>query len=300
MMSKKTRTLEAQDKRLGIILLLPAIIILCAVIVYPMAHSLWLSTQNLNVSNPARGREYVGLQNYLEVLHSGDWWLSLLRTLYFVGADLLIGIPLGLSIALLLNKERKGKGIILAIILFPYVLAPIVNSLIWKLIYDPNYGFLNGLLTQLGIIKDYIPWLASPALALAMLIIANLWQGTPFAIVLFLAGLKSIPKEEYEAAAIDGSSKITSFRYITIPHLRPIIYMNVVMKTILTFKLFDIVYSLTGGGPGGSTTVVSMLIYRESFEYMKFGQGAAMSYLLLLFVLILVVVYSRMFKEEES
>jgi ABC-type sugar transport system permease subunit len=299
-MSKKTRTLAAQDKRLGIILLLPAIIILCAVIVYPMAHSLWLSTQNLNVSNPARGREYVGFQNYLEVLHSSDWWLSLLRTLYFVGADLLIGIPLGLSIALLLNKERKGKGIILAIILFPYVLAPIVNSLIWKLIYDPNYGFLNGFLTQLGIIKDYIPWLARPTLALVMLIIANLWQGTPFAIVLFLAGLKSIPKEEYEAAAIDGASRITSFQYITIPHLKPIIYMNVVMKTILTFKLFDIVYSLTGGGPGGSTTVVSMLIYRESFEYMKFGQGAAMSYLLLFFVLILVIVYSRMFKGEES
>ncbi len=298
-MNKKPRSLAAQDRRLGIALLMPAIIILCAVIVYPMVHSFWLSTQNLNVSNPARGREYVGVQNYLEVLRSSEWWLSLMRTLYFVAADLLIGIPLGLAIATLLNKERRGKGLILAIILFPYVLAPIVNSLIWKLIYDPNYGFLNGLLTQVGILKDYVPWLSKPSLAAIMLIIANLWQGTPFAIVLFLAGLKSIPKEEYEAAAIDGASKLASFKYITIPHLKPIIYMNIVMKTILTFKLFDIVYSLTGGGPGGSTTVVSMLIYRESFEYMKFGQGAAMSYLLLLLVLTLVVVYSRMFKEEE-
>jgi len=264
-----------------------------------MGNSLWLSFQNLNISNPARGREYVGFQNYLEVLHSNDWWLSLVRTLYFVAADLLIGIPAGLGIALLLNKERKGKSVILAIILVPYVLAPIVNSLIWKLIYDPNYGFLNGFLMQVGLIKNYIQWLSSPTLAIVMLIIANLWQGTPFAIVLFLAGLKSIPKEEYEAAAIDGASKSVSFKYITIPHLQPIIYMNVVMKTILTFKLFDIIYSLTGGGPGGSTTVVSMLIYRESFEYMKFGQGAAMSYLLLVLVIIFVIIYSQMFKEEE-
>jgi ABC-type sugar transport system permease subunit len=298
-MGKKTSSLVAKDKRLGFFLLLPTIIILCAVIVYPMGNSLWLSFQNLNISNPARGREYVGFQNYLEVLHSNDWWLSLVRTLYFVAADLLIGIPAGLGIALLLNKERKGKSVILAIILFPYVLAPIVNSLIWKLIYDPNYGFLNGFLMQVGLIKNYIPWLSSPTLAIVMLIIANLWQGTPFAIVLFLAGLKSIPKEEYEAAAIDGASKSVSFKYITIPHLQPIIYMNVVMKTILTFKLFDIIYSLTGGGPGGSTTVVSMLIYRESFEYMKFGQGAAMSYLLLVLVFILVIIYSQMFKEEE-
>jgi ABC-type sugar transport system permease subunit len=298
-MKKKSLSLTAKDRRLGLMLLLPTIIILCAVIVYPMGHSLWLSFQNLNISNPARGRQYVGFQNYLEVLRSDDWWLSLLRILYFVAADLLVGISLGLGIALLLNKERKGKGVILAIIVFPYVLAPIVNSLIWKLIYDPNYGFLNGLLMQLGIIKDYVPWLAKPTLAIVMLIIANLWQGTPFSIVLFLAGLKSIPREEYEAAAIDGASKSASFKYITIPHLWPIIYMNVVMKTILTFKLFDIIYSLTGGGPGGSTTVVSMLIYRETFEYMKFGQGAAMSFLLLILVLLLVVIYSRMFKEEE-
>jgi len=283
----KALTLRAQDRRLGFYLLLPSIIILFAIIVYPIGYSLWLSFQNLNISNPARGREFVGLQNYIEVLKSSDWWMSILRILYFVAADLIVGISLGLAIALLLNKERKGKGIVLAIVVFPYILAPIVNSLIWKLIYDPNYGLLNGLLTQLGIIKDYVAWLSDPKLAMIMLIIANLWQGTPFSIVLFLAGLKSIPKEEYEAAAIDGASSLVSFRYITIPHLMPIIYMNVVMKTIATFKVFDIIYSLTGGGPGGSTTVVGMLIYKESFEYMKFGQGAAMSFLLLIIVLCL-------------
>lgn len=297
---KSSSALTAGDKRLGYLLLLPSLVILCAVIVYPMLYSLVLSLHSLNISNPSRGRVFVGLANYRQAILSGEWWGALLRTLYFVAADLFIGIPLGLGIALLLNKERKLKGIIFAIILFPYVLAPIVNSLIWKLIYDPNYGLLNGLLLQLGIIKEYIPWLSRPSLAIVMLIVANLWQGTPFAIVLFLAGLKSIPREEYEAAAIDGSSGLVSFRFITLPHLQPIIYMNVVMKTILTFKFFDLVYSLTSGGPAGSTTVVSMLIYRESFEYLKFGNAAAMSYALLAIVLVLVVFYSRMFKEEEA
>ena len=297
---KSHSALASGDKKLGYLLLLPTLLILALVIVYPMVYSFILSFENLNINNPARGIEFVGLANYARVLFSEDWWLALLRTLYFVAADLLIGVPLGLGIALLLNKERKWQGFVFAVILFPYVLAPIVNSLIWKLIYEPNYGLLNGVLLQLGLIDAYIPWLSKPSLAIVMLIVANLWQGTPFAIVLFLAGLKAIPKEEYEAAAMDGASRIGAFRFITVPHLLPIIYMNVVMKTILTFKLFDIVYSLTGGGPGGSTTVVSMLIYQESFEYMKFGSASAMSYILLLLVLVLVVFYSRVFKEEDA
>ena len=136
---KQALTLRAQDRRLGFYLLLPSIIILFAIIVYPIGYSLWLSFHNLNINNPAKGQQFVGLQNYIDVLKSSDWWMSILRILYFVAADLIVGISLGLAIALLLNKERKGKGIVLAIVVFPYILAPIVNSLIWKLIYDPNY-----------------------------------------------------------------------------------------------------------------------------------------------------------------
>jgi ABC-type sugar transport system permease subunit len=293
-------SLIAQDRKLGWLLLLPSLIVMLAVILWPLIYSFFLSFQNLNISNPDRGREFVGWDNYVRVISSKPWWKSWLRTIYFVLADLLIGIPLGLGIAVLLNRDFKLKGVIFAIILFPYVLAPIVNSLIWKLIYDPNYGFLNGILLQLGLIKEYIPWLSKPSLAIVMLIIANLWQGTPFAIILFLAGLKAIPKEEYEAASVDGASGFTSFWYITLPHLKPILYMNFVMKTILTFKLFDIVYSLTGGGPGGSTEVVGMMIYRESFEFMRFGVASAMSYLLLFLVVVLVIFYSWAFKEEKE
>ncbi len=290
--------LAVKDRRLGYLLLTPTILILATIVVYPLVYSFLLSFHNLNIDNPARGTTFTGLANYFEVFASQDWWQALIRTFYFVAADLLIGIPLGMAIALLLNRDLRLRGIIFAVILFPYVLAPIVNSLIWKLIYDPNYGLLNGLLLRLGLIKEYIPWLSNPTLSIVMLIIANLWQGTPFSVVLFLTGPKSIPQEEYEAAAIDGASRTASFLYITLPHLLPIVYMNVVMKTILTFKLFDIIYSLTGGGPAGSTEVVNMLIYKESFEYMKFGVAAAMSYILLILVLGLVVVYSRLFREE--
>ena len=292
-------TLLQERRRMGFVLLTPSIVILFVLILGPLTYTFLLSFQELNISNPAKGQEFVGLQHFRDIIAEPLWWTSLAHTVYFVAADLLIGIPMGLTAALMLNRRVVAKGVVFAVVLFPYVLAPVVNSLIWKLIYDPNYGSLNGLLFQFGIIDEYVQWLANPRLSMVMLIVANLWQGTPFAIVLFLAGLKTIPLEEYEAASIDGATTVQQFRFITIPHLKPIIYMNVVMKTILTFKIFDLIYTLTGGGPAGSTEVVSMLIYKESFEHVKFGRASAMSFSLLLIVTLLVIAYSRMFREAE-
>ncbi len=254
----------------------------------------------MNITIPWKGKVFVGFNNYIDVITDITWWKAILRTLYFVIADITVGITLGLGVALLLNRKLILKPIIFAIVLFPYVLPPIVNALMWKLIYDPDYGFLNGILYQLGLIKDYIPWLSKTSLAIVMLIIANLWQGTPFAIILFLAGLKSIPLELYEAAKIDGSSSWQSFVYITLPLLKPIIYILVVMKTILTFKIFDLIYALTGGGPANTTQVVSMKIYNESFLFFKFGRASAMSYILLGVVMCFVILYMKLFEEKKE
>jgi multiple sugar transport system permease protein len=156
------------------------------------------------------------------------------------------------------------------------------------------------MLYQFGFISDYIAWLSKTNLAIIMLIIANLWQGTPFAVILFLSGLKSIPLELYEAARIDGSSSWQSFKYITLPLLKPIIYILIVMKTILTFKIFDLIYALTGGGPANTTQVVSMKIYNESFNFLKFGRASAMSYILLGVVTCFVIIYMKLFEEKKE
>lgn len=293
-------TLKARDKRLGYILIAPTLIILFLVVLYPLLYSFYISFHDLNVAISWKGKIFVGFSNYINVIQDSSWWKAILRTSYFVIADILVGIILGLMIALLLNKKLIIKSLIFAIILFPYVLPPIVNALMWKLIYDSNYGLLNGMLYQFGFITDYIAWLSKTNLAIFMLIIANLWQGTPFAVILFLSGLKSIPLELYEAARIDGSSSWQSFKYITLPLLKPIIYILVVMKTILTFKIFDLIYALTGGGPANTTQVVSMKIYNESFNFLKFGRASAMSYILLGVVACFVIIYMKLFEEKEE
>ena len=293
-------SLKEKDKRLGYILIAPTIVILALVVVYPLLYALYISFFNLNVAIPWKGKVFVGLENYINVIEDPSWWWAVLRTLYFVIADITVGMTLGLGVALLLNRKFPLKSVVFAIILFPYVLPPIVNALMWKLTYDSDYGFLNGLLYQFGIIKEYIPWLSEPKSAIVMLIIANLWQGTPFAVVLFLAGLKSIPLELYEAAKIDGSSRWQSFVYITLPLLKPIIYVLVVMKTILTFKIFDLVYALTGGGPANATQVVSMKIYNESFSFLKFGRASAMAYVLLGIVTCFAIFYQKLFEGKRE
>jgi len=293
-------TLKAKDRRLGYILIAPTLIILFLVIIYPLLYSFYISFRNMNVAIPWRGNIFVGFDNYINVIQDISWWKAIIRTFYFVITDILVGIILGLSVALLLNKKLVMRSLIFAIVLFPYVLPPIVNALMWKLIYDSNYGLLNGMLYQFGFINDYIAWLSKTNLAIIMLIIANLWQGTPFAVILFLSGLKSIPLELYEAARIDGSSNWQSFKYITLPLLKPIIYILVVMKTILTFKIFDLVYALTGGGPANTTQVVSMKIYNESFNFLKFGRASAMSYILLAIVTFFVIIYMKLFEEKKE
>jgi ABC-type sugar transport system permease subunit len=242
----------------------------------------------------------VGLKNYIETIKNPQWWWAFGRTAYFVLYDILVGMSLGLGIALLLNKEFRLRGIARALVLFPYVLPSIVKALMWKWIYNSDYGFLNGLLFQLGLIKDYIPWLSSPTLAIHMVILANIWEGTPFAIIMYLAALQTIPKELYEASEVDGATPWQMFTKITFPLIKPMTFILIVIKTVATFKIFDLVYALTAGGPGGSTQVVGYLMYSTVFDSLQFGKGAAMSYILLAIILVLVFIYSRLFQMEET
>jgi len=289
--------LEKRKKTLGYLIILPALLIIFFVLLFPLLYALYLSFFDVFVGRTLR-LTFVGLRNYLEIMKDPGWWRSFLNTVYFVVADLFVGIPLGFFSALALNRRLKLQGVILAIVLLPYVLPPIVHALIWKWAFNPDYGFINQTLLRFSVIKDNIYWLTDPKLALFALIFANLWQGTAFATIVYLGGMKSIPNELYEAAKIDGASALQSVGYITIPLLKPFTSLLLVMKTILTFKLFELVYAVTGGGPAGSTKVVSYEIYKNAFEAFKFGKATAMSYTLLGIVAMIVLVYQRIFKTE--
>ncbi|MGC8717222.1 MAG: carbohydrate ABC transporter permease [bacterium] len=287
-------------KTLGYLLLLPSAIIILVVLVYPILYSGYLSFFGTFIGPGTLTLTPVGLKNYIDTIKSPQWWWAFGRTAYFVLYDIVVGMSLGLGIALLLNKEFRLRGIARALVLFPYVLPSIVKALMWKWIYNSDYGFLNGLLFQLGLIKDYIPWLSNPTLAIHMVILANIWEGTPFAIIMYLAALQTIPKELYEASEVDGATPWQMFTKITFPLIKPMTFILIVIKTVATFKVFDLVYALTAGGPGGSTQVVGYLMYSTVFDSLQFGKGAAMSYILLLIILVLVFIYSKLFQSEEE
>lgn len=289
---------EKFRKRLGFVLIAPAMICIVSVLLYPLLYSAYLSLFSTFVGPGRLVLSFVGLRNYLEVLSSPDWWLAFGRTSYFVLYDIVVGMSMGLGIALLFSKQFRLRGVARALILFPYVLPSIVRALMWKWIYNSNYGFLDGILYQLGIIKSYIAWLSDPRLAIHMLIVANIWEGTPFAVIMYLAALQTIPLELYEASKVDGASAWQMFGKVTFPLLRPMTFTLIVMKIVATFKIFDLIYALTGGGPGSSTQVVGYLMYNTVFRSLQFGKGAAMSYLTLLIILGLVLFFSRVFRTD--
>jgi len=287
-----------QKKQIGILLCLPSFIIIFCVLGYPLGYSIYISFLKMNIALSLRGPEFVGLTNYVNALYDIKLWAAIGRTAYITLWDVLVGTSLGLLMALLLNTMLKGRGILRAIVLFPFILPPVVNGLIWKWVYNPNYGFLNGFLYQIGIIREYQSWLSQPWTALHMIILANLWQGTAFAYILYLGGLQSIPLQLYDAAKIDGASRCQTLTRITLPLLLPITLVVVVLKTILTFKLFDLIYVLTGGGPANSTQVITYYIYKKSFDFLEFGGAAALSYILTLLLLVFVYLYYKLLQKE--
>ena len=295
---RRIRTGQLTKRQLGLLLCLPAFIMILGVVGYPLIYSIYITFHNMNFARAGLAPEFVGLKNYARVFERADFWKAFLRSSLFVVYDLLVGMPLGLAIALLLNQRFKFRGVTRATILLPYVLSGTVLGLIWKWIYNPNHGALNALLQQLGLISDYVAWLAQPMRALQMVILVNLWQGTPWAIIMYLAGLQTIPAELYDAAKVDGASAWQTLFKVTLPLLSPITLAMLVLKTVWTFQVFDIVWVLTRGGPASATQVVSYYIYYSSFFQLKFGYAAAMSYVLLGIVLVLVFFYYRLIRHQ--
>jgi multiple sugar transport system permease protein len=295
---ERLRTGHLTKRQLGLLLCLPALIMIVGVVGYPLGYSIYITFHNMNFAKAGVGPEFVGLKNYVRVFERADFWKAFLRSSMFVVYDLFVGMPAGLAIAILLNQRFRFRGVARATILLPYVLSGTVLGLIWKWIYNPNHGALNALFQQLGLISEYVAWLAEPTRALQMVILVNLWQGTPWAIIMYLAGLQTIPTELYDAAKVDGASGWQTVFKVILPLLAPITLAMLVLKTVWTFQVFDIVWVLTRGGPASATQVVSYYIYYLSFFQLKFGYAAAMSYILLGIVLVLVMIYYRLMRRE--
>ncbi len=273
-------------KERGRIYVLPAIIILSLVTIYPLIYVFYLS---LHRNMPIFGiSKFVALKNYMFLLKDERFWNALKNTIYFTGISVMAELLLGLMIAIFLNRPFRGKGIVRAIVLIPWAIPTVVSAKMWEWIYNPDFGILN------YILRENINWLGSPFWAINAAIFMDVWKTTPFAVLLFMAGLKLIPRELYQAAKVDGASDIQIFINITLPLLKPIVLVVLLFRTLDAFRVFDAIYVLTGGGPGNSTETLSIYAYKTLFQTLQFGYGSALSVVVFLCIGIISLFYVRM------
>lgn len=278
------------EQKFAWMIILPAIIIVFGVVIYPLIRTFIISFQEMNLSAGEAG-SFAGLSNYAEVLSSAQFWASAGRTAYFSLVSIAIELVLGTMIALLIKEKLKGTGLLIAVVIIPWAVPNVVSSTIWEWIYHPEYGALNALLTQLHIIDQYQSWLGSPWLALNMAILADAWKMTPLVVIFMLAALQLTNQSVFEAAYVDGAGLFRRFFHITLPYLVPMILVVVVIRTMETFKVFDLIYILTDGGPSNGTMVLSYQAYSEVFENLNYSSGATYSFLIALFIVTLTFIY---------
>ena len=280
------------QRGLGLLLTIPTLIAVFGVVLLPFFSSLWLSLQRRDIGRPQLDG-FIGLGNYLHLLQDDRFLNSLQITLGFSLVSVILELILGVAIALVLNQEFRGRGFVRGLIILPWALPSIVNAAMWQWIYNADYGALNALLTQLGLIDSYRVWLAHPTSARALIVLANVWKETPFTVLLVLAALQGIPKDLYEAATVDGASVWQRFTNITLRLLMPVIMVIGFLQMLWGIQTFELVYIVTGGGPASATELLSLRIYAQTFRSLRFGYGAAMAYLTGLLVLVPALLYIR-------
>ncbi|MDI6871140.1 MAG: sugar ABC transporter permease [Bacillota bacterium] len=271
--------METRRRRLLLLVLVgPATLILLSTSIVPLVYSVLLSLQNYNLTDPF-GRRFVGLYQFVRALRDPRLWQATVTTFQILVPSLVIELVLGIGIALLLNRKSRGLKAFRACILLPMMVTPVVVGLMWALMYNTNFGILNYFLSLVG--AGAVEWLAYPNLAKLSLILVDIWQSTPFVVLIVLAGLQSLPPLAYLAARVDGATRWQTLRYITLPMLRPIIAVATLFRLLSLLVSFDVIYVLTGGGPGSATETLSMYIYKQGFVLCDVSYASALSYIFL-------------------
>lgn len=278
-------------------LLTPSILIVMLIFLYPMLYSFVMSFNSVNISN--QSWKFAGIANYLAIFKDTYFRKAISATARFTVISVCAEMVLGTAIAVLLNQDFKGRGIVRGIVIIPWALPTVVNAIMWKWIFNANYGAGNALLTSLHIIDDYQAWLANPKTAFICVLIANIWKETPYVVLLVLAGLQSIPSELYESARVDGYGAWKTFFKITLPLIKNILVILLITKTIWTIQTYDVIAIMTSGGPASATQLIAYYIQKTTFKFFDFGAGSAMSYVIMIATFLLSLLYIKSSREAE-
>jgi multiple sugar transport system permease protein len=277
------------------LLMLPLLAVMVAVIGWPLVDTVALSFTDAKLVGTSGG--YVGFENYAKMLSSSNFRSTLTTTALFAVISVTAEMVLGVAAALLLNQQFYGRAALRALMILPWALPTVVNATLWRLIYNPEYGALNAALSQLGLIDAYRSWLGEPGTALAAIIVADCWKNFPLVALIALAALQAVPRDMNAAALVDGAGPLARFRFVTLPYLAGPLMVALVLRTIEAFKVFDIIWVMTRGGPANSTRTLSILVYQEAFSFQRAGSGASLALIVTLLVTVLAVAYGMMIRK---
>jgi multiple sugar transport system permease protein len=271
--------------------LAPSFAILLVFLIFPLSWNIYIALHDVSLTTLLKDWEYVGPENFVTLFNDPNFYTSLKVTLMFVGGSVALQFGVGMLMAIVLNQQIRGSGVYRAILTIPWTISAVIAAFSFKFILDDNFGILNYTLNQMGI--ESVGWLSDPNVVIWSLVIANTWYGTPFTLLFLTAGLLSINPSLYEAARIDGASKMRSLFHITLPLLKPFMIINLILITMWSINLFDIQLIMTGGGPLFSSTTASLYMYRQAFEFGLLSKGAAAGIILILINLTVAIIYVK-------
>ena len=267
---------------------LPGLLLIAGVVFYPIVNTLWLSLHDVNL---VRVGEFVGLGHYVTLSQDPLFWRILRQTFFWTLSSVMVKLILGLALGMLLHQKVRGRNLFRTLLLIPWAMPAVAAAVVWRWIYDANFGYLNDLLFEIGLITEPIVWLGNARSAFAAAVLTDAWVGLPFMAFVFLSGLQSVDERLYEAAKVDGAGAWARFVHITIPQLAPVILVATLVSAIWTFNSFNIVYVLTGGGPLQATEILVTYTYSQAFERLQFGTAAALATVTFVILLAFSVAY---------
>jgi len=293
-------SLKKQEAKLGVYFIAPVIIILGSVIVYPLIYTLTMGFLKNNLMDPS-GISFIGLKNYIRLYNSSDFRVALVNTITLSGFAVVFQVIIGMLIALLFNDTvLPAKSLFRSMFILPWVIPTFVAAFAWVWMMDFNYGTVNHILVALKLIKEPVAWFGQGSTAMLIVIIAHIWKGLPFVFISFLAGLQTIDPQLLEAATVDGANIWEKFWYVTLPGIKDIFIITLLLRGIWNFNWFDFAYLLTGGGPGITTLTLPIQVYNEAFIGYRFGRASAIGSIMFLFLLIFTILYFKLTKGEEG
>lgn len=282
------RLARLADRHLGLLMVLPAMVVLVGLVAYPLGFNVYLSLHRVSLLNiRAAVWPFVGTLNFERVLEDPFAHAAFLRTLVFASASVALQLAIGIGAALAFNIRFPGRAALMVLGLVPMMVTPVVVGIAWRMLLNHDWGVANWLVSLVGLAP--VPWLSDPTLAMVSIIAVQVWWGVSFVMLVVLGGLASLPREPYEAAAIDGATPLQAFRFLTLPLLRPVLAVVATIRLIDALREFDVIFTLTGGGPGGATRTFALELYYTAYERGDFGMSAAQALLLVGIVMLFTV-----------